>query len=433
MHDLLIVILSPIIYILTLIILFVTNNIYFVFLWFYKMSWFFKKNANCKNKKAKAKWVDIEMLYDMTGYMYAMFLTGFALMFSIGVIISLFINPFFSLPSMTMIYTLISSMICKGEIKEKPINVFSIIWYVFKNYKSCMFIFLCFLTIFRSSISEKLFNLYTEYNEKKTGMLINFGENLSRFSKDMSKLNDGINKIDVLNVVDRVDVVGARDLGKDNDRKLNNQLEALYKKNRKLTNTQNEIADVMEDAYNVNTPFSILVLCVMFALLSSFGMFTINDYSMFSPTVDYETNDVECDGTLDEEEGGHTSIYKTYMMGKSIFNSYKNLVKERATPVVPLDKESIATVKEQVLKDAPKPKSNIPQSVVIDGAQVESTDTATSNTTPNPDNSPTNNNNTTSAPSSDPVSKKTSTPLKSTSNPTSKPTSTSTSKPKSKI
>ena len=358
LHDLIVIILSPIIYILCFIFLFFSNNIYFVFLWFYKMSWFFKKNQNCGKSKKKAKWVPVEMMYNPTDFFLGSILTMFACMFSIGVFITLFINPFFSVPTLTMVYSMFSSMMFKGEIKDKSVNIFTIIKYVFQNYKLPMFLLLSLLTVFRSNISEKLFKLYQDYNEKKTSILGRFGDNLMKMNNDVNKINDFSNKMDVFNVKDKMDVIGIDETMDENTRKLQNQINAIKTKNRKLVNTQNKIADKLEDAYNVNTPFTIVVLCILFSIISSFGLFQIKDYSMFSPIVEFETNDVECDGENQDEEGNHTAIYKTYMMGKSIWNAYQNAVKEKQkeetinfSPENEVSKEFYGALKDESLKE----------------------------------------------------------------------------------
>jgi hypothetical protein len=358
LNDLIVIILSPIIYILCFIFLFFSNNIYFIFLWFYKMAWFFKKNQNCGKGKKKAKWVPVEMMYNPTDFFIGSVLTMFACMFSLGVFISLFINPFFSVPTITMVYSMFSSMIFKGEIKDKSVNIFTIIKYVFKHYKLPMFLILSLFTIFRSNISEKIFKLYEEYNENKTSILGRFGDNLMKMNKDVNKMNDISNKMDLFNVRDKVDVIGKGDTMDENTRKLQNQINAIKTKNRNLINTQNKIGDKLEDAYNVNTPFTIVVLCILFSIISSLGMFKVKDYSMFSSMVEFETNDIECDGENEDEDGDHTAVYKTYMMGKSIWNAYQNAVKEKQEEETinpslknEVSKEFYGTLKDESIKE----------------------------------------------------------------------------------
>jgi hypothetical protein len=63
-------------------------------------------------------------------------------------------------------------------------------------------------------------------------------------------------------------------------------------------------------------------------------MFKVSDYNLFSPVVDFETNDVECEGDEDGEDGEeHSAIYNTYMIGKSLWNAYKNAVVEKQEEV----------------------------------------------------------------------------------------------------
>jgi hypothetical protein len=161
----------------------------------------------------------------------------------------------------------------------------------------------------------------------------------------------------------------------ENTRKLQNQINAIKTKNRKLVNTQNKIADKLEDAYNVNTPFTIVVLCILFSIISSLGLFKVKDYSMFSSMVEFETNDVECDGENEDGEGDHTAIYKTYMMGKSIWNAYQNAVKEKQeeetknpSPENEASKELYGALKEESLKDYEKAAEENPR---LDKASVD--------------------------------------------------------------
>jgi hypothetical protein len=322
------------------------------------MSWFFKKNQNCGKNKKKAKWVPVELMYNPTDFFLGGVLTMFACMFSVGIFISLFINPFFSVPTITMVYSMFSSMMFKGEIKDKSVNIFTIIKYVFQYHKLPMFLLLCLFTIFRSNISERLFKLYDEYNKNKTNILGRFGDNLMRMNKDINKMNDISNKMDIFNVKDKVDVIGIDKTMDENTRKLQNQINVIKTKNRKLVNTQNKFADKLEDGYNVNTPFTIVVLCILFSIISSLGMFKIKDYSMFSPIVEFETNEVECDGEDVDEGGEHTSIYKTYMIGKSIWNAYQNAVKEKQkegtinpSPENEVSKEFFGALKDESIKE----------------------------------------------------------------------------------
>jgi hypothetical protein len=396
LNDLLIIILSPIIYIICFIFLFVSNNVYFIFLWFYKMSWFFKINKNCNKSKGKANWAPIELMYNPVQYLSGMLLTSVACVLSIGLGISLLINPFLSLPSMTILYSMISSIIMKGEIKDNPVNIFTIILNVLKYYKLPMFVMLSFFTIFRSNISEKVFNIYENYNLKKTSILGNFGENLMKINKDVNKMNNLSNKIDVLNVRDRVDVIGIDNMMDENSRKLQNQINSLNEKNRKLTNTQNTIADKLEDAYNVNTPFTVVILCIIFAILSSLGSFKISDYKLFSKVASFETNDVECGGEDAEIDGDHTAIYKSYMVGKSLWNTYQNTMEKRKkslkNTIDPVSKTNLDAIKKQSLGNFNDIKKNTNDSLINNTNTTSNEITSpTTNTTSNEITPPTTN------------------------------------------
>ena len=118
------------------------NFFYFIYLWFSKMSWFFKKNNN-KNGD-RADWKDITFL-DPINY-------GFSI-FTIIVFIILFFILFFTgvitfIPSFIIFWSLFSSLGYKAIMDNKIISVFTITKDVLKYYKvTIMTIFSIFVTI----------------------------------------------------------------------------------------------------------------------------------------------------------------------------------------------------------------------------------------------------------------------------------------------
>lgn len=374
--DLLVVILSPILYTILIIFLFITNNIYTVFLWFYKMEWFFKSNVNCGKRKV-AKWENISMFKDPIGYYMGLVFTGIGLILSIFVVLSLIFMPFTNLPVLSIGYTFLSAMGFKSSVKTHYTSIITIMWNTMKYFKAPIFLSTCIFTVFRSKISDKLFDLYHDYNKEKTTLLINATKN----AKTMDRI---MNKTDVFNL---------NQYGDDNTRKLNNQLDMLYRNNRKLNNTTGKVADVLEDAYNVNIPFSILILCIIFSVASSLDYFSIRDYSLFSRVIIESKNVITCDGEELGEGDEHTALYKTYMFGRSIFNNYKTLINARKESMSESRRQNTTAVpgnvnNETKLSSSPSPDN---ANTTIDPATNSSTDNPLNSTDKSSDNPSTSN------------------------------------------
>ena len=317
--DIIVILLSPLILFILLIFLITTNNIYTVFLWFYKMKWFFKKNENCGGgKNVKAKWEDISLFKDPIGFYFGLIFSAIASMLSIVVVISLVFVPLFNLPTLSIAYTMISCLGFQSSAKGKTLNVVNIMWNVLKYYKSPFFLATCLFTVFRSTISEKILKLLFNFNKIKNNTIINVGSSVKDFD---TKLN----KMDVLKV---------NSYAQRNSNIMNKQLDMLYKQRQNEANVASEInkfksPDVLNDAYNINIPFSILILCIIYGIISSVGYFKITDYELFSPVVEEIKNEVVCNGGTTSNPNDRTSIYKAYMFGRSMFDNYKKMMEIR--------------------------------------------------------------------------------------------------------
>jgi hypothetical protein len=126
--EALIVIFGPIIFIILFITLFLYDNLYLIYLWFAKMDWFFKTNANSE-QSTKPLWVDVT-LFTPINYFAAIML---ALVFFVLFFILLLGLPV--LPLLTVTWCIFSCLFYKGEMLGKPTSILSIISQLFKYYK----------------------------------------------------------------------------------------------------------------------------------------------------------------------------------------------------------------------------------------------------------------------------------------------------------
>jgi hypothetical protein len=135
----LVVLLGPFILGITWFILFFCNCIYGMFLWFYNMSWFFKKNTNTK-KGEKPVWEDVTMTQPF-GYGMSIFLV---IMLSL---ILLFFAPFFiGGGGLISSFCLLMILTYTGVMVDKSAGYLTVLKEAAKVYKiSLMVIFSIFL------------------------------------------------------------------------------------------------------------------------------------------------------------------------------------------------------------------------------------------------------------------------------------------------
>jgi hypothetical protein len=127
--EILILIFGPIIMMLyTSIILFI-EFFYVIYLWFYKMSWFFSENLNTSDT-GKPKWESsLGPIQLFTG---SLLVVLFVVIFLAGLLLIPFIPFIAPLIMMITVFTILS---CKGEMNNKAVSVLSIIKDVFKYNK----------------------------------------------------------------------------------------------------------------------------------------------------------------------------------------------------------------------------------------------------------------------------------------------------------
>ena len=125
----LIILFGPSILMLYISILIFVNFFYVIYLWFYKMSWFFSVNTNTGDT-GKPKWQNSLDPFKLGMGCFLVFV--FSILFWVGLLVVPFIPFIAPLVMMICIFTVLS---CKGEMNNKAVSVLSIIKDVFKYNK----------------------------------------------------------------------------------------------------------------------------------------------------------------------------------------------------------------------------------------------------------------------------------------------------------
>lgn len=135
-------ILIPFIIPIIFIILTIVNNFYLIYLWFAKMTWFFKKNVNNVNEDRKPEWKNISIFEPFAYFLAICFLIIFILLFFI---VAWSIFPL--LASFGVFWTFLSIFFYKGKLDNKDTSVLSIIKKVFKYHKVTFMGLVSFFTV----------------------------------------------------------------------------------------------------------------------------------------------------------------------------------------------------------------------------------------------------------------------------------------------
>lgn len=286
--DITITLLSPVIYFMTALFMYFVGNVYFVFLWFYQMKWFFKENKNCGKTGGKVNWEYMNMFFSPFSFYLAILMTMFACFLSFFVIISLFMSPIISVPSLSILYCFMSVMSFKGLIQNKFVNVLDIVMKTFVYFRPAIFLSICVFTVYRSEVIKYMINYYQEYNKKS-----------------QQSTNQYLQK------------------NNSNDTKLQKQNNQYYNINNKVTNT-------LEDAYRVSIPYSIIMLSIICFLLQRFQLLQPTDFDLFENVIPTNDNDDTINPSNCEDTGGvetdqHTFIFKGYVILKSLLTAYQNM------------------------------------------------------------------------------------------------------------
>ena len=142
LSESLILVLGPLLLPVILSIMLIVNHLYIMFLWFEKMSWFFKKNVNDAYEGRKPEWKNISIL-DPFGYLIGIFLVFvfFILFFIVGIAVFPLIAFF------TIVWVLFSMSNFTGIMDDKEVSFLGIIKKVFKYHKVTFMTVLTFLII----------------------------------------------------------------------------------------------------------------------------------------------------------------------------------------------------------------------------------------------------------------------------------------------
>jgi hypothetical protein len=167
--ELVTVLLGPIVIGFCSSILFLINNFYFIYLWFMKMSWFFKENKNKNangNSDGKPDWENITFLepinYGLAILMVILYLIIFVFGFGFLTVI----------PTFTAFWSLFSCFFYKANMNNKSVFASTIAKDVFKYFKvTIMLIFSIIITLHAFTylgVTQGVFSLLVI-------LLINFG------------------------------------------------------------------------------------------------------------------------------------------------------------------------------------------------------------------------------------------------------------------
>jgi len=138
--EILIILFGPIIVGILSTIIFLLDHIYLIYLWFAKMGWFFKTNANDSNT-GKPKWTDVT------------FLSPFNYWCALSLVILFVFIFFFSFPllsiiaALSMMWCMFSCITYSAEMNGTNITAATIVQDIFKYYKIPIMGFFSFLVI----------------------------------------------------------------------------------------------------------------------------------------------------------------------------------------------------------------------------------------------------------------------------------------------
>jgi hypothetical protein len=106
----------------------ILDNFYLIYLWFFKMSWFFNTNRNANTDK-EPLWEPITMFSPFNYSMAILLVILFIILFFV------FLPCLPVLPFITVTWCLFSCISFKSEMNDKPYNVLTLIKDLFKFYK----------------------------------------------------------------------------------------------------------------------------------------------------------------------------------------------------------------------------------------------------------------------------------------------------------
>lgn len=159
--EMVIMLISPILFSILFVCLFINDFLHFVYLWFSKMSWFFKTNTNDTGIGAP-KWENVSLMSPFSWFIGFCFVCIFFILF--------FVVLFIGSPLILgrVLYVILSSLFYKGVLynandNNKNVNGFSLILETIKQYKLSIVwiisIFIILLAFFYIGIIPGLLSL----------------------------------------------------------------------------------------------------------------------------------------------------------------------------------------------------------------------------------------------------------------------------------
>jgi hypothetical protein len=153
-----IIFLGPIIGSFLYVIGLIINHVYFIFLWFYSMSWFFKHNSN-DSGDGLPQWEDVTLFTPIDWWLGA----GLAILFTILLFLAFPILTF--IPICAYHNSLLSSIFYKSIMNNKPSSIFTVISGVLKYYKisvvSTISFFVILLSFSNLGVVPGIFSILT--------------------------------------------------------------------------------------------------------------------------------------------------------------------------------------------------------------------------------------------------------------------------------
>jgi hypothetical protein len=144
--EIILVFFGPIIVSIITTIIFLYDFLYLIYLWFSKMSWFFKKNENT-DVNGKPDWK-----YDFMNPISVFCGVGLVILFTIFFFVGLTLGLGF-FPLFTMVWCLFTCITYTAEMDGKSVFSYDIVAKLFKYYKVSFMTILCFLLIISAFVN----------------------------------------------------------------------------------------------------------------------------------------------------------------------------------------------------------------------------------------------------------------------------------------
>jgi len=137
-----ILVLGPLLFPIIFSLLLICNNLYLIYLWFAKMSWFFKKNVNNAYEGRRPEWKNVSLFEPISYFLAFCFVIFFFFFFFIMCWTAFPLLSFFA-----VCWATLSIVGYRGTMEGKEVSIAAIIMKVFKYHKVTFMSILTFLII----------------------------------------------------------------------------------------------------------------------------------------------------------------------------------------------------------------------------------------------------------------------------------------------